>query len=261
MFKQRRNRLERRSRTRSRRAAFLNGFESLDSRVMPAVTAFFTPSAGLLTILGDSLSNNLAVSRNAAGTLLVFLVWHFGMRRLLTGLVAKRLREEDETGNLRAAFRKSTAFWRPMLAGLRGWSFMAWRRLKRVREEAEGLIEALNTRNTDPSGRLQQSAPRRPSGPEAAREPTPAPAKAAVMPPAAAIRPGPSPASATSAPASAAQPPRPTAAVPGGGSAAPLTAGLQLSPAQAAKPPAATMPAAPGAGSASPPAKSQGGPG
>ena len=89
----------------------------------------------------------------AAGTLLVFLVWHFGMRRLLTGLVAKRLREEDETGNLRAAFRKSTAFWRPLLAGVRGWSFMSWRRLKRVREEAEGLIEAINTRNTDPSGR------------------------------------------------------------------------------------------------------------
>ncbi len=89
----------------------------------------------------------------AAGALIVFLAWHFGMRRLFSGLVAKRLREEDETGNLRAAFRKSTAFWRPMLAGVRGWSFMAWRRLKRVREEAEGLIEALNTRNTDPSGR------------------------------------------------------------------------------------------------------------
>lgn len=98
----------------------------------------------------------------AVGALIVFLAWHFGMRRLLSGMVAKRLREEDETGNLRAAFRKSTAVWRPMLAGVRGWSFMAWRRLKRVREEAESLIEALNTRNTDPSGRRpsERDAPR-----------------------------------------------------------------------------------------------------
>lgn len=90
----------------------------------------------------------------AAGGLLFVLAWHFFMRRLMAKLIAGRLREEDETGNLRAAFAKSTAFWRPLFAGVRGWSIFAWRRLKRIREEAEQLIESLNTRNTDPSGRL-----------------------------------------------------------------------------------------------------------
>ena len=48
-----------------------NHFESLESRQYFAVTAFFTPAAGLLTVLGDSLDNNITVSRNAAGTILV----------------------------------------------------------------------------------------------------------------------------------------------------------------------------------------------
>jgi len=38
---------------------------------VPAVTAFFTPGAGLLSVLGDSLNNNITVSRNAAGQILV----------------------------------------------------------------------------------------------------------------------------------------------------------------------------------------------
>lgn len=46
-------------------------FEALDSRWTPAVTAFFTPSAGILTVIGDSLDNNITVSRDAAGKLLV----------------------------------------------------------------------------------------------------------------------------------------------------------------------------------------------
>ena len=54
-------------RPRGRRTAF----EQLGNRITPAVNAFFTPSAGLLTIFGDSLDNNIEVSRNAAGTLLV----------------------------------------------------------------------------------------------------------------------------------------------------------------------------------------------
>jgi Ca2+-binding RTX toxin-like protein len=45
--------------------------ENLESRFALAVTAFFTPSAGTLTVLGDSLDNTIAVSRNAAGNILV----------------------------------------------------------------------------------------------------------------------------------------------------------------------------------------------
>src|SRR5688500_16165109 len=46
-------------------------FESLQRRKLFAVTATFTPSAGLLTVFGDSLDNNITVSRNAAGNILV----------------------------------------------------------------------------------------------------------------------------------------------------------------------------------------------
>ena len=50
-----------------RPARFVSGFESLESRLMPAVTAFFMPQAGVLTVLGDAQDNAITVSRNAAG--------------------------------------------------------------------------------------------------------------------------------------------------------------------------------------------------
>ena len=54
-----------------RPARFVSGFESLESRLMPAVTAFFSAQAGVLTVLGDAQNNAITVSRDAAGTLLV----------------------------------------------------------------------------------------------------------------------------------------------------------------------------------------------
>src|SRR5262245_29703306 len=36
-----------------------------------AVTAFFNPSTGVLTVFGDNLDNNIVISRNAAGVILV----------------------------------------------------------------------------------------------------------------------------------------------------------------------------------------------
>src|SRR3954454_23865821 len=60
-----------RPRRRDRNAARLFGFESLDERVVPAVTASFSPTAGIVSIFGDSLNNTITVSRNAAGNILV----------------------------------------------------------------------------------------------------------------------------------------------------------------------------------------------
>jgi len=58
--------------TRKRRSASrVMGFEQLGARLTPAVNAFFTAGTGTLAILGDNLDNTIAVSRNAAGTLLV----------------------------------------------------------------------------------------------------------------------------------------------------------------------------------------------
>jgi Ca2+-binding RTX toxin-like protein len=56
---------------KSRPAARSMMFEQLGARITPAVSAFFIPSAGVLSILGDNLDNTIAVSRDAAGTLRV----------------------------------------------------------------------------------------------------------------------------------------------------------------------------------------------
>jgi Ca2+-binding RTX toxin-like protein len=45
--------------------------EPLADRVLPAVTATFSAATGVLTVTGDELDNSLAVSRDAAGTLVV----------------------------------------------------------------------------------------------------------------------------------------------------------------------------------------------
>lgn len=89
--------------------------------------------------------------------LIALVVAHFLLRRLLARQLAKRL-GSDETGNLRAAFVKSTSPWRPMLLGLRGWSGSTRRRLAMVRDRAEALVEQLNNRNTDPSGSIAAAA-------------------------------------------------------------------------------------------------------
>jgi Ca2+-binding RTX toxin-like protein len=56
---------------RDRRAVRFVGLESLDNRVLPAVTATFTPVVGVLTVIGDALDNTIVVSRDAAGKVLV----------------------------------------------------------------------------------------------------------------------------------------------------------------------------------------------
>src|SRR5262245_33800197 len=48
---------------------FVPGILGLENRVTPAVTAQF--SAGTLSVLGDNLDNTIAISRNAAGGILV----------------------------------------------------------------------------------------------------------------------------------------------------------------------------------------------
>ncbi len=50
---------------------FVPTLEPLCERILPAVTALFTPTAGLLTIFGDSQNNTIVVSRDGAGKILV----------------------------------------------------------------------------------------------------------------------------------------------------------------------------------------------
>lgn len=44
---------------------------ALEAREVPAVTASFIPSAGVLSVFGDNLDNTITVSRDAAGDILV----------------------------------------------------------------------------------------------------------------------------------------------------------------------------------------------
>jgi Ca2+-binding RTX toxin-like protein len=52
-------------------ARFRPGFECLETRLTPAVTAVFFPGPGQLTVFGDAQNNTITVSRNAAGQILV----------------------------------------------------------------------------------------------------------------------------------------------------------------------------------------------
>jgi len=50
---------------------FVPDVESLGERVLPAVTATFSPGAGILSVIGDQLDNNIVISRDASGRILV----------------------------------------------------------------------------------------------------------------------------------------------------------------------------------------------
>jgi Ca2+-binding RTX toxin-like protein len=61
----------RRASRRQGSSRFALGFERLENRWAPAVTASFSAQTGTLMVFGDVLDNDITVSRNAAGTLLV----------------------------------------------------------------------------------------------------------------------------------------------------------------------------------------------
>src|SRR3954451_8304330 len=45
--------------------------EALENRLQLAVTAAFVPATGVLSVVGDELDNNITISRNAGGRILV----------------------------------------------------------------------------------------------------------------------------------------------------------------------------------------------
>jgi Ca2+-binding RTX toxin-like protein len=62
---------KRKGRAELNRAVAPGQMEPLEGRTMFSVTATFLPAAGTLTVFGDALDNNIVVSRDAAGKLLV----------------------------------------------------------------------------------------------------------------------------------------------------------------------------------------------
>jgi Ca2+-binding RTX toxin-like protein len=71
MLKKRSQPVLRSGRKQPNRGRFVPALESLGDRILPAVTAFFAPPAGILTVLGDAGNNTIVVSRDAAGNILV----------------------------------------------------------------------------------------------------------------------------------------------------------------------------------------------
>ncbi len=63
----RRQRIERKKRVLTRTRTF----EQLGERIVLSVTASFVHPADALTVFGDNLDNNIVVSRDAAGNILI----------------------------------------------------------------------------------------------------------------------------------------------------------------------------------------------
>src|SRR5262245_41827315 len=66
-----RNHERRRTQRRVPAPRTLSALESLDNRVLLAVTATFIPAAGIISVFGDSQNNTIDISRDAAGKILV----------------------------------------------------------------------------------------------------------------------------------------------------------------------------------------------
>jgi Ca2+-binding RTX toxin-like protein len=65
------NRKSRQARNKDQRRRFVPTIELLGDRILPSVTASFARGAGVLTVLGDNRDNNIVVSRDVAGRILV----------------------------------------------------------------------------------------------------------------------------------------------------------------------------------------------
>jgi Ca2+-binding RTX toxin-like protein len=71
MLKNKSRPVSRSGRKQSNQNRFVPALESLGDRVLPAVTAFFVPPVGVLTVIGDSGNNAIVLSRDAAGRILI----------------------------------------------------------------------------------------------------------------------------------------------------------------------------------------------
>src|ERR1700722_9700136 len=71
IFEKKTRPISRPARRQPKRASFVPTLEQLEDRLVPAVTATFVPNAGTLVVLGDAANNQIVVSRDVAGHILV----------------------------------------------------------------------------------------------------------------------------------------------------------------------------------------------
>jgi hypothetical protein len=86
--------------------------------------------------------------------ILILLIIHWLIRGKVRSYVGKALGTEEPYGNLQAAFRKSTGFFRSIFqTNPVGWGSLNRRRLDNIRHSVDRLVQRLNDRFTNPSGR------------------------------------------------------------------------------------------------------------
>ncbi len=126
--------------------------------------------------LGPAITDNWMVSTSVTVVLLTII--HFGMRELaaktLLGAARKASGALDGKLDLVGAFRKSTRIMRIIISRRpAGWGSFTRKRLKRVREENDRIVQMLNDRFTNPSGTGQVRAVASESATQPAPEPAP----------------------------------------------------------------------------------------
>ncbi|HGG58634.1 MAG TPA: dynamin family protein [Gammaproteobacteria bacterium] len=89
----------------------------------------------------------------------VGVLWlHFRMRKWHADVMLKRLKRAGENTAVLNGFRKNTHFAHSVIPGsLIGWRRSARKRLAKIREVADGFVQTLNDRFTNPSGESEAS--------------------------------------------------------------------------------------------------------
>ncbi len=144
----------------------------------------FAPS-WLDALLGSPLA--MYASAGAAAVLVIGLHYlvRIGAARSLKALVARLERSVDARGSLQLAFARNTRPWCSIFAGApAGWGRRSRKRLAGVLEDADGYVQTLNDKFTNPSGEdlrratlestqvpLAHETPERPPEPVATEEP------------------------------------------------------------------------------------------
>jgi hypothetical protein len=128
----------------------------------------------------ETLASSPWLAFGSAGAVLVLIIaLHYLVRSAaagtLKGMVARLGASMKARGDLALAFRRNTRPWRSIFASTpAGWGRLARKRLRRVLEDADTYVQALNDKFTNPSGEelaLVHVAPPIPPSPEQSTPP------------------------------------------------------------------------------------------
>lgn len=104
--------------------------------------------------LMDALSNPILLAVIVAVPVLLLFVVHRLVRSKVAGYIGRSLGHAETYGDLAGAFRKSTGTWRSIFqADPAGWGRGTRKRLDAIRHSIDRLVQRMNDRFTNPSGR------------------------------------------------------------------------------------------------------------